>query len=218
VHPGPDATPAHRAPAPPHVYRLEPYRYRLFLAVAAAIAAHAVVIPLALLWALSGAGIGREEVAVAVAPAILLLSVAGAIAVWARRIRLVVAPDAVELHGFGSVVISAWQNVEAIGTAGAGFLAGDGLLLRAPGRVDTPLLLRLLGVTPSGRSISLGAFALPFAGSALEADVLAHLPDDIEDRRRPPRVIEVPERWAYRARAADGPPHHRRDDPEGPTT
>ena len=162
------------------VYRMEPLRLRLFYAIAAVVGGIGIALGLFFFWAVASLGLEAVGLIIAVAPIVILGGIALAIVAAARSTRLELSEAGVTLHLPGTEMGADWTDVESVSRVSWGPLSGEGLKLRRPARVTRSWWFSLFADPGYSSAIPLSPFALPLAGSRLEAELRGRLPALVE--------------------------------------
>jgi hypothetical protein len=158
-------------------YPLEPLRLRLFYAIAGVSAVIGLVLAAFFLWAVGTLGLDLLGLVIVALPVVLFGGIALAIVRSASAIRLELTDSGVTLHLPGARMSADWNDVQRIAPALWGPLSGDALRLTRPARADRAWWFAMFFNTYDERAIPLSPFALPLAGSRLEADLRSRLPE-----------------------------------------
>ena len=156
-------------------YRLEPLRLRLFYTIAAVVAIIGLVLTAFFAWVVGTHGFDVIGLIVIAAPLILCGAIALSIGAAARAVRLKLTDAGITLYLPGARLSTTWDNVESISVAPWGPLTGEALRLRNPAQVRG-WWFSVLADPGYASAIPLSPFALPLAGSRLEADLRSRLP------------------------------------------
>jgi hypothetical protein len=159
-------------------YPLEPLRLRVFYVIAAVSAIIGLLLAAFFFWVVADLGLDVIGLILVASPLVVFGGIALMIVLAARSIRLELSEAGVTLQLPGARMTAAWDDVESVGPAIWGPLTGrEALKLRQPARVDQAWLFTLFAGPEYQSAIPLGPFAVPLAGSRLEADLRSRLPD-----------------------------------------
>jgi hypothetical protein len=158
-------------------YPLEPLRLRVFYVIAAVSAIIGLLLAAFFFWVVAGLGLDVIGLILVAAPLVVFGGIALMIVLAARSIRLELSEAGVTLQLPGGRMAAGWDDVESIARVAWRPLTGDALKLRRPARVSRAWWFTLFASPEYESAIPLSAFALPLAGSRLEADLRSRLPD-----------------------------------------